>query len=247
VPGPYESVAGARRASPPRPRDHDGQAGDEPRRALARYTQGTMSETDRLFLECSIRRLNELVPRIEACLGKLTPEQVWARGGENENAVGNLVLHLCGNVRQWIIAGVGGRLDMRDRDGEFAARGGASTAELGARLRETVDEATAVIAALAPERLAAQLVIQGYRVSVLEAIYHVVEHFSMHTGQILFATKMLTGTDLGFYRHLAGGSQARRKALPIDKRWDRRSVFVVDQASRALVQGQTTKATAHVA
>ena len=163
-----------------------------------------MSETDRLFLECSIRRLNELVPRIEACLGKLTPEQVWARGGENENAVGNLVLHLCGNVRQWIIAGVGGRLDMRDRDGEFAARGGASTAELGARLRETVDEATAVIAALAPERLAAQLVIQGYRVSVLEAIYHVVEHFSMHTGQILFATKMLTGTDLGFYRHLSG-------------------------------------------
>ena len=61
-----------------------------------------------------------------------------------------------------------------------------------------------MIAALAPERLAGQLVIQGYRVSVLEAIYHVVEHFSMHTGQILFATKMLTGTDLGFYRHLSG-------------------------------------------
>jgi len=163
-----------------------------------------MSETDRLFLECSIRRLNELVPRIETCLGKLTPEQLWARGGANENAIGNLVLHLCGNLRQWIIAGVGGRPDTRDRDAEFAAHGGATTPELGARLRETVDEATAVIAALAPERLAAQLVIQGYRVSVLEAIYHVVEHFSMHTGQILFATKMLTGTDLGFYRHLSG-------------------------------------------
>jgi uncharacterized damage-inducible protein DinB len=163
-----------------------------------------MSETDRLFLECSIRRLNELVPRIETCLGKLTPEQLWARGGENENAIGNLVLHLCGNLRQWIIAGVGGRPDTRDRDAEFVARGGATTPELGARLRETVDEATAVIAALAPERLAGQLVIQGYRVSVLEAIYHVVEHFSMHTGQILFATKMVTGTDLGFYRHLSG-------------------------------------------
>jgi uncharacterized damage-inducible protein DinB len=163
-----------------------------------------MSETDRLFLECSIRRLNELVPRIETCLGKLTPEQLWARGGENENAIGNLVLHLCGNLRQWIIAGVGGRPDTRDRDAEFAAHGGATTPELGARLRETVDEATAVIAALAPERLAGQLVIQGYRVSVLEAIYHVVEHFSMHTGQILFATKMVTGTDLGFYRHLSG-------------------------------------------
>ena len=98
-----------------------------------------MSETDRLFLECSIRRLNELVPRIETCLGKLTPEQVWARGGENENAIGNLVLHLCGNLRQWIIAGVGGRPDTRDRDAEFAAHGGTTTPELGARLRETVD------------------------------------------------------------------------------------------------------------
>jgi len=163
-----------------------------------------MSETDRLFLECSVRRLKELVPRIETCLGKLTAEQVWVRGGENENSVGNLVLHLCGNVRQWIVGGAGGQPDTRDRDGEFAARGGASIPELGARLRETVDEATAVIAALAPERLAEPFVVQGYRVSVLEAVYHVVDHFSLHTGQILFATKMLTGADLGFYRHLAG-------------------------------------------
>jgi uncharacterized damage-inducible protein DinB len=167
-----------------------------------------MGATDRLFVECSAGRLKEMLPRIETCLGKLTPEQVWARGGENENAVGNLVLHLCGNVRQWIIAGVGGQTDTRDRDGEFAARGGASIPELGARLRETVDEAVAVIAAQKPERLAALLSVQGYDVSVLEAIYHVVEHFSMHTGQILFATKILTGADLGFYRHLSG-SRAR--------------------------------------
>jgi uncharacterized damage-inducible protein DinB len=163
-----------------------------------------MPETDRLFLECSIRRLKELTRRIETCLGKLTPEQVWARGGEIENAIGNLVLHLCGNMRQWIVCGVGGRTDTRDRDNEFAARGGVLIPELNARLRETVDEATAVVAALTPERLASPLVIQGYRVSGLEAVYHVVEHFSMHTGQILFATKMLTGTDLGFYRHLSG-------------------------------------------
>jgi len=163
-----------------------------------------MGKTDRLFLDCSIRRLQEMAPRIEVCLGKLTEEQVWARGGENENAIGNLVLHLCGNMRQWIVAGVGGKADTRDRDGEFAARGGASIPALGARLRETVDEATAAIAAFSPERLAEPLVVQGYSVSVLEAIYHVVEHFSMHAGQILFATKMLTGDDLGFYRHLSG-------------------------------------------
>jgi len=180
------------------------------------YTEKIMSETDRLFVECSIRRLQEMVPRIETCLGKLTPEQVWARGGENENAIGHLVLHLCGNVRQWIIAGVGGMADTRDRDREFAARGGASIAELGSRLREMVDEAIAVIAAITPERLAAPLEIQGYPVTVLEAVYHVVEHFSMHTGQILFATKMLTGADLGFYRNLRGSGRAGASGGPTD-------------------------------
>lgn len=163
-----------------------------------------MPEIDRLFIECSVRRLGELIPRIETCLAKLTPEEIWARGGENENAIGNLVLHLCGNVRQWIVSGVGGKTDTRDRDAEFAARGGVSAEELAARLRQTAEEAAAAIAGLTPERLAAPLTIQGYRVSGLEAVYHVVEHFSMHTGQILFATKMLTGEDLGFYRHLAG-------------------------------------------
>jgi len=103
-------------------------------------------------------------------------------------------------VRQWIIAGVGGQTDTRDRDGEFAARGGASIPELGARLRETVDRGGRGDRCPKAERLAALLSVQGYDVSVLEAIYHVVEHFSMHNGQILFATKILTGADLGFYR-----------------------------------------------
>ena len=149
-----------------------------------------------------MRRLELSLSRIEACLGKLTEEQVWARGSENENAIGNLVLHLAGNVRQWIVAGVGGAIDTRQRDGEFSARGGSSIPELQERLRGTVGEAAAVIAAVAPERLAERVTIQKYDVSVLEAIYHVVEHFSLHTGQIVFATKMMTGSDMGFYAHL---------------------------------------------
>ena len=153
-----------------------------------------------------MRRLELSLSRIEACLGKLTEEQVWARGSENENAIGNLVLHLAGNVRQWIVAGVGGAADTRQRDGEFSACGGSSIPELQERLRGTVGEAAAVIAAVAPERLAERVVIQKYDVSVLEAIYHVVEHFSMHTGQIIFATKLLTGSDLGFYSHLRSGA-----------------------------------------
>jgi len=161
-----------------------------------------MNDTDRIFLDFSVRKLELLTDRIENCLDRLSTEQIWARGGENENAVGNLTLHLAGNVRQWIVSGVGGKPDVRERDAEFAARGGASAAELKERLRGTVREATAVIGALSSERLTELVTIQKYEQSVLEAVYHVVEHFSMHTGQIQFATKMLTGADLGFYSHL---------------------------------------------
>ncbi len=157
---------------------------------------------DRQFLDHSIEKLRQYQQRIATCLGRLTEEQVWARGGDNENAVGNLVLHLSGNVRQWIVAGVGGRPDTRDRDAEFDARGGVTTPVLMERLGAAVEDAAAVMTAVTADRLAERITVQKYEVSVLEAIYHVVEHFALHTGQIIFATKMLTGEDLGFYRHL---------------------------------------------
>ena len=160
------------------------------------------STLDRELISFSNRKLEQLVSRIEHCLGRLNEEQIWARGGENENAVGNLVLHLSGNVRQWIVSGIGSAPDTRQRDTEFDARTGISATELAARLRATVTEATTVIEALTPERLLNRIAVQNYDVSVAEAVLHVVEHFSMHTGQILFITKMLTGADLGFYRHL---------------------------------------------
>ena len=166
------------------------------------------TETD--FLNCSMEKLNELCGRIEVCAGKLTPEQIWKRGGENQNAIGNLVLHLTGNVRQWILSGVGGAPDARIRDQEFAARGGVESAVLVAGLRETVDRAVALMRALPHARLAERTTIQGYDVTVLKAIFHVVEHFSGHTAQIIFITKMLTGEDLGFYSYLSKAqSQAR--------------------------------------
>ena len=156
----------------------------------------------RLFLEHSEQKLRQYGARIETCLGMLDDARIWTRGADNENAVGNLVLHLSGNVRQWIVSGVGGEPDVRNRDAEFDARGGVDAAELILRLRAAVDDAVHVMARVSEGRLAERIVVQGYDVSVLEAIYHVVEHFSMHTGQILFATKMLTGADLGFYAHL---------------------------------------------
>jgi len=163
-----------------------------------------MSETalGEQFLAYSASKLRELASRIDTCLDWLTEEKIWSRGKENENAVGNLVLHLCGNVNQWIVSTIGGRPDTRVRDREFAARGGVSKAELSERLRTTVDDALSVIGVLTPEQLLPRHTVQGYDVSVLEAIYHVLEHFSMHTGQIIFITKLLTSEDLGFYRHL---------------------------------------------
>jgi len=147
----------------------------------------------------------------------LTDDQVWARGGENENAVGNLVLHLCGNVRQWIVSGAGSRPDARDRDSEFSATGDIPVAELAERLRAAVREGVAVLGEVTAARLGERIVVQNYEVTVLEAIYHVVEHFSMHTGQIIFVTKMLTGSDLGFYRHLSrpGGASAPAPGGPV--------------------------------
>ena len=155
------------------------------------------------FLNYAAEKLAQLCGRVETCLGKLTPEQIWMRGTENQNAVGNLVLHLSGNVRQWILSGVGGVPNARNRDGEFSARGGMEPEALARLLRDSVDRAVALIVALPPARLAERTTIQGHDVTLLEAIFHVVEHFSGHTSQIIFVTKMLTGEDLGFYSYLS--------------------------------------------
>ena len=156
-----------------------------------------------IFLKFSADTLLQLSGRIKDCLGRLTYDQVWLRNSDNANSVGNLVLHLCGNVRQWIGFGVGGQPDLRDRDSEFAARGGLQPVELSRRLQATISEAAGIVRNVAPGRLTEMRTIQKYDVTVMEAILHVVEHFAQHTGQIIFATKLLTGQDLGYYKHLS--------------------------------------------
>jgi hypothetical protein len=156
------------------------------------------------FLRVSVAQLEKYLGRIETCIGKLTPEQIWAREGENQNAAGNLVLHLTGNVRQWILSGVGGAPDTRIRDLEFSARGPVPPGALLGDLRSTVQAAIAVIASLSEDTLLERITVQGYDVTKLEAVYHVVEHFAGHAFQIIFLTKLLTGEDLEFYRFLRG-------------------------------------------
>src|SRR6266568_2369202 len=104
--------------------------------------------TESVFIDVSIRKFELFLSRIRECVGKLSNEQIWMRHGEHENAVGNLMLHLSGNVRQWIVSGITGQPDTRVRDREFAARGEMDAAELMSRLAGTVAETVAVLKAL---------------------------------------------------------------------------------------------------
>jgi uncharacterized damage-inducible protein DinB len=149
-----------------------------------------------LFLEFSDRKLVEMTKKLATCVERLSEEQVWARGGAHENAMGNLMLHLCGNMRQWIMSGVGGSADVRTRDEEFSADCTMTKAELLRMFTETVTEARGVIASLPHERLTETIHPQGRETSVLGAIYQVVGHVQEHVGQVILLTKQMVGTDL---------------------------------------------------
>ncbi|HEY8223753.1 MAG TPA: DinB family protein [Pyrinomonadaceae bacterium] len=143
--------------------------------------------------------VSEYLPKIEHCLEQLDDNQIWWRPNPQSNSIGNLVLHLCGNARQWIISGLGGETDDRRRDAEFAQVEIIEREKLTKLLRTTVTEVASVLKKIAPETLLENRKIQGSDVDVLYAIFHVTEHFSMHTGQILMLTKMLTASDLKLY------------------------------------------------
>ena len=157
------------------------------------------------FISCAREFLvAEYLPKIERCLERLSDEQIWWRANEESNSIGNLVLHLCGNARQWIVSGVGGASDRRERDAEFAQRQAIERNELLGLLRTTLTDVDSVLRNLAPATLLERRLIQGSDVDVLEAVFHVTEHFSMHTGQIIMMTKLLTSSDLRFYDFEAG-------------------------------------------
>jgi uncharacterized damage-inducible protein DinB len=164
-------------------------------------TQASSGNLETAFLQKSRSLLTaDYLPKIEHCVERLTDEDVWARPNEASNSIGNLLLHLRGNVTQWIIAGVGGRARERRRQQEFDERRRIPARELLADLRAAVEEADEVIGGIDPGSLLGRRSIQDYDVTVLEAIYHVVEHFSMHTGQIILLTKARTGDDLKLWQ-----------------------------------------------
>ena len=142
--------------------------------------------------------------KIRAAVEALPPDALWWRANDQSNSVGNLLMHLAGNIRQWIVAGVGRAADHRNRDGEFAARGGATATELLGILDQALDDVDAVLAKLTPDDLASRRTIQDREVTVLEAVYHVVEHFAMHMGQIILVSKLHAPGAIRFYEDAGG-------------------------------------------
>lgn len=138
------------------------------------------------------------VPRIIRCLSLLSDEEIWWRANESSNSAGNLLLHLSGNIRQWIVSGLSGTEDVRQRDLEFSAHGPVPRRALVAQFRSVVAEALRVLRRLSPNDLERLYVIQGFHVTGLVAISQVTQHLSYHAGQIIFVTKMKTGRDLRF-------------------------------------------------
>jgi uncharacterized damage-inducible protein DinB len=156
-----------------------------------------MTDVSRAFLDKSRNLLvSDYLPKLECCLDRLTDNDIWWRPNEASNSIGNLILHLSGNVTMWIIGGVGKLPFERDRQMEFDERRTIPSAELRRRLKAVVQQADEVIGAVGSNDLLGRRQIQGYDVSVLDAIYHVVEHFSMHTGQIILLSKVRIGHDL---------------------------------------------------
>ena len=153
-------------------------------------------EASRVFLK------DDFLAKLKLCVEDLPEEDIWWRPNERSNSVGNLILHLCGNMKQWILSSMGGRPFERDRDAEFAERRPRPKAELIAAMEATVNEVSGIIGELPADRLLERVPVQVYTPSRLQAIYHVVEHFSYHLGQILYVYKMRTGKDPGFYLHL---------------------------------------------
>jgi uncharacterized damage-inducible protein DinB len=148
---------------------------------------------DACFVSAARTEFADALRQIEHCVAQLSDEQAWQRPGPGMNSVANLLLHLAGNVRQWIVSGVGGAEDTRYRAGEFADESGRPRAEMLAELRKVVEEADAVIAGLNADRLLERRTIQGYETQVLGAVFHAVAHFRGHAQEITHMTRAVIG------------------------------------------------------
>jgi len=151
------------------------------------------------FVQNALYRLDESTRMIRISLKKLSEENLWQRPNESLSSAGNLILHICGNLSQYVIASLGEKEDTRMRELEFSTESGYTKSELVQKLKDTVENAKRVINDATIAQLVRKREVQGFYFSGLGVVLHAVEHYSYHTGQIAFWTKQLTNTDLGFY------------------------------------------------
>lgn len=154
---------------------------------------------DLLIQEVKRRLFEESIPRAKKCLGLLSEEEIWRRPNGNSNSVGNLILHLCGNVRQWLISAIGGQTDTRERQKEFDEQGPLPTTELIALLDKLQQDANKVLDEIQIETLVKPFEVQGYSETGLSILVHIVEHFSGHIGQITYIVKAQKDISTGYY------------------------------------------------
>jgi len=155
-----------------------------------------------LIKEVKFRLFEESIPRLKKCLNELTEEEVWQRPNENSNSMGNLVLHLCGNVHQWIVHGIGGKEDSRQRQSEFDERGPIPKEKLLNDLDKLMLEVDHTLSDMEPAQLLATTTVQGFDTTGLSILVHVTEHFSYHVGQMTYYVKALKDLDMGYYNNV---------------------------------------------
>jgi len=161
-----------------------------------------MTASEALKAQFQLRIYEECIPRIIKSMSLLTTDQIWHAPNSQANSIGHLVLHLCGNVTQWIGSGIGDRADDRLRDLEFSNEEMYSQEDLALRLERLKVITTTALIKVNDTTLLQVCEVQGFKETYLSIIVHVIEHFSYHTGQIAIITKYLTGADLGFYSDL---------------------------------------------
>lgn len=154
------------------------------------------------FVEQSIYRIGESTHRIIKCLQEIDETEIWKYPNDHSNSIGNLVLHLCGNIRQYAISALGESEDTRQRDKEFSTKKGYTKSGLLKELTDTISEAAVIIKNTDENRLTKFYSVQGFNLSGIGIIIHVTEHYSYHTGQIAFWTKQIRNKDLGFYANI---------------------------------------------
>lgn len=162
---------------------------------LSLLTQQTLQEVRRRLIE-------ESIPRLRKCLGELSEAEIWSRPNTNSNSVGNLVLHLCGNARQWMISTFGQQRDIRQRNEEFTERGPLPTQHLLDELDHLERALIPVLETITAEDLTKSYSVQGFSETGIAILIHVVEHFSYHVGQVSYFVKAHKDLDLGYYAGL---------------------------------------------